>query len=390
MVSMYYEDYVDVEIPLELDFGPYLPKFYKKGQKGLASDLQSMFTPSTTWKQSFPSKAVKLEKQVKKPVPWKQNSSINTLKNIEKEEAIHYYSFYHKFPQTKLFKEILEVTKADPEFAAEILMYLIKINLRKTVEGALGLILNDANKMDFFPLIFSECPGKGSMTLKKMERAMEIHEALMNVSLKYKYASVKIQEKEEIIHPEQDIEPRRVRSISEMPTLQELALPDDRFYSKYATKELQTLQHYRLKDKRKTFQMLIDVSGSMEGSREIYAVASAISLLQNSIKGNNICHINFFDGRVHTKTITAEDKEGLKRAIKELSDVPFSGGGTSIDEAIKYANEKGMEETILITDGQCSVYEKPENTKMHSILVGGNNQELIDVSNTHEKVDCFK
>jgi hypothetical protein len=312
------------------------------------------------------------------------------------EEWARIQRFYIKFQKTRLFQEILEYFNT-PYEAARWFLTLIAAkaeNISKDrynpagLPDTLSLILSESNNgIDIPFLAGGQGAGKGHYSIKYLKKALKIQEILKKLMLKYKGASEVATNKIETIEPSSDLEPVYISSLSEIPSIfvSQYALPDDLFYYKAATKQLQKPQWYEYQKQPKKYVMLLDISGSMdECEKYIYATASAIALIKNAQRsGVNKAIIVPFDSDVH------EPIEGdAEQCIQQLMNLPFSGGGTNIDRALEYADSLNADEIILITDGEDSVYYKP-NTKLYTVFcLPGGNYKLEEISYDYEEVDA--
>lgn len=194
--------------------------------------------------------------------------------------------------------------------------------------------------------------------------------------------------------------PDNEMSVKEMEDHQEVlkiipsqfALDDNVFMEKLAKKELQVRDYQSRKLKKQALYMLIDVSGSMDGGKNVYASGVALSLVRQAIDEGSIYFLRFFDGSPHEMHRISTHDEAIKMA-EILAKKPYSGGGTSIQSAIvraiKDIKDDPVEfekvEIMVITDGEDSVNlskEQLEGIKLHSTVIDGNNSGLERISET--------
>jgi len=161
----------------------------------------------------------------------------------------------------------------------------------------------------------------------------------------------------------------------------ELALPEELFYYKLASRGLLTKE--KLTVKEGAFYVLIDKSGSMaDGEKTIWARAVALALLKLAQKKRRRFYVRFFDTNVYS-LLSSENIESLLRYILELR----SDGGTSIDNALETALDdiaelKDMTNTIIIiTDGEDNVTIdvdkfKKVNATLVAVMIAGVNETL--------------
>lgn len=177
-----------------------------------------------------------------------------------------------------------------------------------------------------------------------------------------------------------------------------LGLPETTilFLKKFAEGEL--LQ-YQLRGTEKVARgaiiCMVDSSGSMYGSREVWSKAVALALLNIANKQNRDFHAIIFSS-------AGEYKEwSFPRGKAEVEDVLdfaelFIGGGTDFQTPIgrgieilsrQYADEKAQKgDLMLITDGECAVSDEWRDRyfnakdelafRLYSALIGGNSRVL--------------
>jgi len=314
---------------------------------------------------------------------------------FSKEEWAKIQRFFIRFPKTKLFQEILKYFNT-PYDAARWFLTLLTTKAENItadrynpagLSDTLSLIFSEGDGLDIPFLTGGKGAGKGHYSIKYLKKALKIQKILKKLMLKYKGASEVATNKIETAEPAADLEPTNITSLSELTKIfpQQFALPDDLFYYKAATKQLQKTQWFEYQKQPKKYIMLLDVSGSMdECEKYIYATASAIALIKNAQKsGVNKAIIVPFDSDVH------EHIEGdAEQCIQKLMDLPFSGGGTNIDRALEYADSLNASEIILITDGEDSVHYKPR-TRLYTVFcLPGGNHFLEEISYAYEEVDA--
>ena len=168
---------------------------------------------------------------------------------------------------------------------------------------------------------------------------------------------------------------------------------DDVFMQKLIKKELQVKDYQSRRLKKQALYLLIDVSGSMDGLRSIYASGVALSLVRQAVSEGSVYFLRFFDYDVKSlNRITNEEK--AERMMETLIKCPYTGGGTNINLAIKTAVKDISEdpesfekaEIMLITDGLNDVYMVKDNLKgikLHSTVIEGSNDDLKRLSDTY-------
>lgn len=175
------------------------------------------------------------------------------------------------------------------------------------------------------------------------------------------------------------------------------ALSKPIFNRKLIDKELQVRDYQSRRLKKQALYLLIDVSGSMQGVRNIYASGVALSLVRQAVDEGSTYFLRFFDDQVknlHKVTNNKEAKEACEILVKQ----PFSGGGTNIERAIRTAvkditdDPEGFEkaEIMLITDGEDNVgmiKDDLKGIKLHSTVISGHNLDLEKLSETFTELD---
>jgi uncharacterized protein with von Willebrand factor type A (vWA) domain len=132
------------------------------------------------------------------------------------------------------------------------------------------------------------------------------------------------------------------------------------FQKKYLEK---SLLQYKLRGKerkgRGPLVVCIDESGSMSGSRDVWAKAVSLALLQIAQQQNRKYAMIHFDSRV-----TRIDRFDKKAEFADIMDAVchFTNGGTNFDEPLSKAQQIIVEEKdfkqadiIFLTDGSCEV-----------------------------------
>ncbi|MDP2342270.1 MAG: VWA domain-containing protein [Deltaproteobacteria bacterium] len=125
-----------------------------------------------------------------------------------------------------------------------------------------------------------------------------------------------------------------------------------------------TLAQYRLHGRERPGRgpvvVLIDSSGSMEGSKEIWAKAVGLALLQLAVTDKRRCRIVQFDDGVRRVDDFVPGKIDGRAVMEAMA--PFFGGGTDFEKPLTKAMEAinddvGLKQAdvILITDGEAEV-----------------------------------
>ena len=175
----------------------------------------------------------------------------------------------------------------------------------------------------------------------------------------------------------------------------EFAMPDDLFYKRFATKELQQLAPLRQRRPRKTEEhrpkprpkkgpiiVGIDTSGSMFGRPEQIAKALVIQLVRLARKDSRSCFLIEFS--IKTKTCDL-GKSGNILKLKDFLDNHFTGGTDPtqmMNDAIHTLTEKDYEmaDVLIISDFYCAEpspdlinkinKEKAKGTKFYGLQIG--------------------
>jgi len=234
-----------------------------------------------------------------------------------------------------------------------------------------------------------ESDTSGNSHNQLIKRKWVISELIKRLRLQYEFASQRSSQLEEVFYPDEEVEYSQLRSFSEIHriALPEFMFQDEIFFSRIAQKKTQIVRYQKRIYIPRKFVMLIDVSGSMKDNlvgeymRADYAIASAICLLSEALKGANSLSIILFDGNPYPPL------EGTPQDIvKMLFDCPFSGGGTSIDKALKIADKDEFEQIILITDGDDKGDYCPDRPLI-TYACGKTNSKLKKMSTSFQRVD---
>ncbi len=155
----------------------------------------------------------------------------------------------------------------------------------------------------------------------------------------------------------------------------ELCQDDDVLYKRMAQGELQERVYQNPRDKKQCFYILEDCSGSMSGQPHNMATAISVSICRKAIKDDERVFFRLFDHQPHARFdgITV----GLiKKLEAELLTAPFSGGGTSIENAVNAAvkdieefrndptSDIGKADILLLSDGDDSYDPSPIREKL--------------------------
>jgi uncharacterized protein with von Willebrand factor type A (vWA) domain len=181
------------------------------------------------------------------------------------------------------------------------------------------------------------------------------------------------------------------------------AFDDDIFMQKLVKNELLIRDYQSRRFRKQVLYMLIDASGSMAGSSEIYASGLAISIVRQAISEGATYFIRHFDERPHELHIVKTKKEA-EEMINYLLRNPHSGGGTNIQNAILTAvgditsspDKFEKADILLISDGQDSVSltkSDLKDIKLHTTMIDAGNRykdNLKEVSTTYQDLSSSK
>lgn len=153
--------------------------------------------------------------------------------------------------------------------------------------------------------------------------------------------------------------------------------------------------------------VMVDGSGSMDGSLEIYAKAIAMGLvkaLHQDTLNNRVYRLNTFGGGEGDNFYTTNSEEDWKSHFEWAS--LQQGGGTDFDWAFKrsikdIAKMPEGTDLVFITDGSCSLSKSVmnqwikfrQNTGTRLLYVdisGGNNQQIREICDLYILVDFSK
>jgi len=200
---------------------------------------------------------------------------------------------------------------------------------------------------------------------------------------------------ESILYPEDEITVKNIDNPLELLKLipTQYAYDDDIFMQKLVKKELLVKDYKSRRLKRQALYLLIDISGSMNETKNVYACGVALAFVRQAVDEGSTYFLRFFDDNPH-QLFTIKTKQEAEKMIDILIRQPFSGSGTSIQSAIKKAVEDitnspenfEKSEIMIISDGEDHVRldkEELKNVKVHSTIINGRNNELKNISETY-------
>ena len=207
---------------------------------------------------------------------------------------------------------------------------------------------------------------------------------------------------EPVPYPEDEMTVKNIDNPMEILKLvpTQYAYDDDIFMQKLVKKELLVREYQARRLKRQALYLLIDVSGSMSGMKNVYACGVALAFVRQAIDEGSTYFLRFFDDTPHQLN-KVTSKEDAQKMAEILIKQPFSGGGTSIQNAITQAVQditKSPEdfekaEIMVISDGEDTVnLDKSDlnSVKIHSTIIDGENKGLEQISETYTELSSFE
>ena len=165
------------------------------------------------------------------------------------------------------------------------------------------------------------------------------------------------------------------------------------FYQRWLERQL--LQYQIIPPKRKMrgpIVVLVDSSGSMDGSSWVVAQAVTLSMIMLARKQKRQVWGVLFDSRAQP----AVKLDSLQTTLKFLS--TFLGGGTSFDSALKEGlkvieEQEHRADLVMVTDGWSDVDKETKDrlrrsgARLHMVLVpGGDASSVRDIATTIKEV----
>ena len=248
----------------------------------------------------------------------------------------------------------------------------------------------------------SEVSGVGSDSdMKKMALAEDMDERKriwLEVSRNLD-ASSKLQVRKSVkLIPDREGDEVRVRPIanlSELPKIQtsEYLLPETYRHYRAAAKVSTLRERVRRVEKQQLLYILIDTSGSMEGSRMYQAGGVLMNRLKAVISGDAQVYARFFDTKLHEEHY-ASSPDAAKALMREFQEYNFTGDGTRITESLKGAQERieGLlksgealtrPELVIVTDGQDRNVSELDRadfglTRVHAFVIDNSDTRLVE------------
>jgi len=220
---------------------------------------------------------------------------------------------------------------------------------------------------------------------------------ILRVARKHQIVHTYLRDEElkDVPMPDDEISYRPIKNMHEIDKVipSHMGLDDELFNLKLAKGELLVRQNQTKRMKKQVLYLLVDVSGSMEGRKNTYASGVALSLVRQAVDQGCKYFLRFFDYGAHQLHV-ATDREGANKLCQTLIYTPFSGGGTSIQNALFQAIEDieydpvkyDKAEIMLITDGLDSTSltkEMLKGIKLHTVILDNDrNENLRAISET--------
>ena len=147
--------------------------------------------------------------------------------------------------------------------------------------------------------------------------------------------------------------------------------------------------------------LYVDISGSMQGERELWAKSIAYVVAEECLKQNRAIHIHLFDTRIDQSVYlekNRKDNDKLLDFVLRWS----TGGGTSfcsvIDHTLsKHKDNVGKADVLMITDGNANVtdpfikrlnaFKEQHGVQWSSFCIGGTAAALKEFSDYVHDVD---
>jgi uncharacterized protein with von Willebrand factor type A (vWA) domain len=245
---------------------------------------------------------------------------------------------------------------------------------------------------------------------------------VLDVARKFDVTEQYVREEEvkDVDYPEKDWRIASMKNLSDFPAIlpYQFLYPNEIFDKMLIDKDLKVKQYQSRRKKKQILYLLIDVSGSMSGARQVVATAIAVAYIKKAISEKSIYFFRYFDDKPFDLHKVTNEPEALKE-ISYLMGNPHSGGGTNITRALETAiqdindpklfkqieedagmgEREGFDEEILyeradiliITDGEDQVNVSARTLEekkvvLHSFLLEGDNETLTAISKTCQKL----
>jgi len=246
---------------------------------------------------------------------------------------------------------------------------------------------------------------------------------ILDVARKFDITEQYVREEEikDVDYPEKDWRITNIKTLSDFPNIlpYQFLYPNEIFDKMLMDKDLKTKQYQSRRKKKQILYLLVDVSGSMDGARQVVATSIAVAYIKKAISEKSIYFFRFFDDKPFELHKVTNEQEAIKE-VNYLLKNPKSGGGTNIDQALRRAikdindpnllkqenQEFGADEgrnaldaevlyeradILIITDGGDDVSVTAEELRqnkiiLHTFLIEGSNPTLKSISKSFQNL----
>jgi len=303
--------------------------------------------------------------------------------------------------------ESLESEGDGKEDARQISQDISSEELGKAVQKAAEMVVEESKVVSKLEkLSMGKLAGRGSHLdfeqsseeVLKLARSIDVRKLLQLLEKLPRLGAEAKKRKEEFVKGELDGYELGSNVEKLVPT--ELAYPDLYLYAKFAEGRLLSYKKV-LPMSIGPLYVLLDKSGSMEGTKILWAKATALALFMRARAEKRPFYIRFFDStpyslaKVSMKTKPSE----ILRLMEYIARVK-SGGGTDITRAVISACDdiegyraKGASDIVLVTDGEDRVSDaiikrmlKRASAKLVTVMIRGDNSDLRRLSSKYFRV----
>ena len=303
--------------------------------------------------------------------------------------------------------ESLESEGDGKEDARQISQDISSEELGKAVQKAAEMVAEESKVVSKLEkLSMGKLAGRGSHLdfeqsseeVLKLARSIDVRKLLQLLEKLPRLGAEAKKRKEEFVKGELDGYELGSNVEKLVPT--ELAYPDLYLYAKFAEGRLLSYKKV-LPMSIGPLYVLLDKSGSMEGTKILWAKATALALFMRARAEKRPFYIRFFDStpyslvKVSMKTKPSE----ILRLMEYIARVK-SGGGTDITRAVISACDdiegyraKGASDIVLVTDGEDRVSDaiikrmlKRASAKLVTVMIRGDNSDLRRLSSKYFRV----
>jgi len=293
------------------------------------------------------------------------------------------------------------------EDVKQMLQDISSEDLGKAVQKAAEMVAEESKVVSKLEkLSMGKLAGRGSYLdfersseeVLKLARSIDVRKLLQLLEKLPRLGAETKKRKEEFVKGELDGYELSSNVEKLVPT--ELAYPDLYLYAKFAEGRLLSYKKV-LPMSIGPLYVLLDKSGSMEGTKILWAKATALALFMRARAEKRPFYIRFFDStpyslvKVSMKTKPSE----ILRLMEYIARVK-SGGGTDITRAVISACDdiegyraKGASDIVLVTDGEDRVSDaiikrmlKRASAKLVTVMIRGDNSDLRRLSSKYFRV----